>query len=171
MVFSVLKDILKLQFLNSFVKNFVSLPMYANLYHFLLVFFFYLVLYFILEWICSRLMYHLLLYSIRFIVFSPFSLSVLFIVYVVSLLFNCLIAANLCSEGWYKSHGIMVCVVVGFPVYTEWYVFVFLADGDVQKNWFYFIFIYVFHSKFHGRCHVAENSEYSTSCISAVSIL
>ena len=42
---------------------------------------------------------YLLLYSICFIVFSPFSLSVLFIVYVVSLLVKCLTAANLCSEG------------------------------------------------------------------------
>ena len=42
---------------------------------------------------------YLLLYSICHIVFSPFSLSVLFIVYFVSLLFNCLIAANLCSDG------------------------------------------------------------------------
>jgi hypothetical protein len=50
MVFSVLKEILRLEFLDSFVMNFVSLPMYVNLDHFVFSFYFFLLSFFMFYW-------------------------------------------------------------------------------------------------------------------------
>jgi len=47
MVFCVVKEILRLEFLNSFVMNFVSLPMYVNLAHFFFQCIFFLSSYYI----------------------------------------------------------------------------------------------------------------------------
>ena len=50
---------LRLEFLNSFVMNFVSLPTYVNLAIFVFSFFFYCLFYFQLGCICSRVIYHI----------------------------------------------------------------------------------------------------------------
>ena len=115
-MFCVVKAILRLVFFKILVMNFVSLPIYVNLAHFVFSVFFLsdLVLFSTGVNVFKSEVSYLLLYNICFIVLFFFSLFAAFKLYVSILLARYLTAASLCSWGWQESPGIIVLVVGGF---------------------------------------------------------
>jgi len=99
-VFLVLKEILRLAFLNNFVMNLVCFEIYRNFTHLFCDFFFFCSCSFFVHLTLFKIaVSYLLLHSTRFIVSVSFSFSVLCMGYVDKQLVKYLTAASLCS-GW-----------------------------------------------------------------------
>ena len=113
MLLLVVNLILMLIFLNSFVINLVSFPLYVNLAHFVLRVFCFR-LFFVLLNLFKTETSSLLFFRICFYVLNSFILFILFSLYVFILLVKYLIAASLYSRGWHESLGMIVSVAVGF---------------------------------------------------------